>query len=139
MEHSRVNTALAFSNSEASAVLVPAVEKRVCVKALRSRGHTGFEPYVRLLAAGVFLLIRDYLPVLTRIVIDIENPGHEKAIRRRLLKHIRVIRADFSGEAIVFERIGKKSRAHHKALAVFRGEELPTRRLRARELLRWID
>jgi len=33
---------------------------------------------------------------------------------------------------------GKKSLAHRKALAVYRGEEEPDRRVRARELLRLV-
>jgi len=38
----------------------------------------------------------------------------------------------------VFRGVGKKSPAHQKALAVYRGEEEPDRKVRARELLRLV-
>lgn len=139
VEHTQVNTALAFSNSDSSAVLIPAVEKRACLEALRKRGHRGFEPYLRLFVAGVFLLIRDYLPKIVLVVIDVENEGHDKIIRRLLLRQIRKVRENFPPDAIVFEQIGRKSPAHKKALAVFQKKEQPARRIRARELLRLID
>lgn len=139
VEHTRVNTALAFSNSESSAVLIPGVEKRRYVREMKRRGHTGFEPYLHLFVAGVFLLIQEYLPAITHIVIDVENQGHEKALRRLLLKHIRQSHPGFPPDAIVFDLIGKQSRAHKKALVVFQKKEQPVRRLRARELLRLTD
>jgi len=139
VERTQVNTALAFSNSESSAVLILAVEKRSCIEELRKRGYRGFEPYLRLFVVGVFLLIRDHLSKITFVVIDVENAGHEKATRRLLLRQIRKVRQDFPPDAIVFEQIGRKSPAHKKALAVFQKKEQPARRLRARELLRLID
>ncbi len=139
VEHTQMNTALAFSNSDSSAVLIPAVEKRAYLEALRKHGHRGFEPYLRLFVAGVFLLIRDYLPKIVLVVIDVENEGHDKIIRRLLLRQIRKVRENFPPDAIVFEQIGRKSPAHKKALAVFQKKEQPARRIRARELLRLID
>lgn len=94
---------------------------------------------MHLFVAGVFLLIREHISKITFVVIDVENKGHERAIRRLLLRQIRKMRQDFRPDAIVFEQIGRRSPAHKKALAVFQKKEQPARRLRARELLRLID
>lgn len=138
VERTQVNTALAFSDGIEASILILAVEKRECVRRLRQRGESGTTFYLKLFAAALFLLLKDYLGQFGVITMDVEYPGKEDEIRAMLLNHIWEIDPGFSKERIVFRRIGKKSRAHRKALAVYRGEEKPDRKVRARELLRLV-
>jgi hypothetical protein len=90
---------------------------------------------MELFAAALFLLLRSHLNRLHLATIDVEYPGHEATIRGLLLNHIWRIQPDFSKETITFGHIGKKSRAHAKALAVYRRHEPPDLRVSARDLL----
>jgi len=138
IERTQVNTALTFSDGIESSILILAVEKRECIKKLRQSGLSGANLYLKLFVAALFLLLKDYLDRLEVITIDIEYPGKETEIRVLLLDLIWKIDPVFSRERIVFRNIGKKSRAHLKGLAVYRGEEQPDRKVRARELLRLV-
>ncbi len=138
IERTQVSTVLAFSDGIEASILILAVEKRECVRKLRQRGESGGTFYLKLFAAALFLLLKDYLDRLEVITIDLEYPGKEREIRARLLGHIWKIDPGFSKEQIVFRRISKKSRAHVKALAVYRGEEVSNRKVKARELLRLV-
>ena len=138
IERTQVNTALAFSEGIEASILILAVEKRECVKKLRQRGESGRTIYLKLFAAALFLLLKDYLDQVKVITIDTEYPGKEAEIRAMLLNHIWKTDPAFSKERIVFRRVGKKSPAHRKALAVYRGEEEADRKVRARELLRLV-
>jgi hypothetical protein len=138
MERTQVNTALAFSDGVAASLLILATDKRECVRRLRRRGEDGHALYLKLFAAALFLLIADYLAQLEVITIDAEYPGHEAEIRAMLLNHVRKIAPTFSRHQIVFGEIGKKSPAHCKALAVYRGAEKPGKRIGASELLRLV-
>lgn len=135
IERTQSNTALAFSNAKEFAALILAVEKRECLKYWRRRGKSAKSLYQRLFAAALFLLLKDHLSQISSIEIDPEYPGRETEIRAWLLQHIREIAPQFPAERIVFRRIGKQSRAHQKALAVFRGQEIANRKIRARELI----
>ena len=138
IERTQVNTALAFSDRIEASILILAVEKRECVKKLRQRGESGRTMYLKLFAAALFLLLKDYLDQIDVITVDTEYSGKEAEIRAMLLNHIWKTDSTFSKERIVFRRVGKKSPAHRKALAVYRGEEEPDRKVRARELLRLV-
>ena len=138
IERTQVNTVLAFSDGIEASILILAVEKRMCVRKLRQRGESGRTFYLKLFAAALFLLLKDYLDQLEIITIDLEYPGKEVEIRAMLLDHIWKTDPAFSKEQIVFRGVGKKSPAHQKALAVYRGEEEPDRKVRARELLRLV-
>ena len=138
IERTQVNTALAFSDGIEASILILGVEKRECVKKLRQRGESGKTFYLKLFAAALFLLLTDYLDQLEVITIDVEYPGKEAEIRAMLLDYIWKTDPAFSKERIVFRRVGKKSRSHRKALAVYRGEEEAGKKVRARELLRLV-
>jgi len=94
--------------------------------------------YLKLFAAALFLLLKDYLDQIEVITVDTEYSGKEAEIRAMLLNHIWKMDPTFSKERIVFRRVGKKSPAHRKALAVYRGDEEPDRKVRTRELLRLV-
>ncbi|MCX7838238.1 MAG: hypothetical protein N2559_02110 [Anaerolineae bacterium] len=135
IEHTQSNTVLAFSNDEEFALLILAVEKRACLKEWRGRGKNAKMLYQRLFAAALFLLIKNHLNQISLVEIDPEYPGRETEIRGWLIQHIRKLVPTFSPERIIFRRVGKRSRAHQKALAVFRNEEQANRKVRARDLL----
>lgn len=135
IEDTRVNTVLAFSDEISFSPLVLAVDKRECVRMMRDRGETGKTLYLKLFTAALFLLIKDFLDRLDLIVIDQEYEGKENEIKGMLLNYIRAIKPSFPKDGIEFRGIGKRSRAHRKAIAVFRGEEQPNRRIKVRSLL----
>jgi hypothetical protein len=136
IERTQRNTVLALANEMEYAVLFLAVEKRESVTRLRQKGESGKTLYLKLFAAALFLLLEDHVDQLDEVVIDQEYPGKESQIRELLLNHIWKVSPSFSRERIVFGQIGKKSPAHRKALAVYRGQAQADRKIRARDILR---
>jgi hypothetical protein len=86
-------------------------------------------------AAGISMFKVDVKAPGLALSYDVEYPGHEATIRGLLLNHIWRIQPDFPKETITFGHIGKKSKAHAKALAVYRRREPPDLRVSARDLL----
>lgn len=117
------DTIFAFANAVSRAIVIPARVKRVAYERLRQRYQYLHEPYLTLFAAGIFLLIKDHLKEIDRMLIDEEFTGKEPQIRGALLNHIRTIDPTFTKDRIVFWRIGKQSRAHHKAYAAYRARK----------------
>jgi len=130
-----VPTVPAFSNDVSVALWISAAVKRECICQLRQRGKGSGLLYMELFAVALFLLLRSHLNRLDLVTIDVENPGHEATIRGLLLNHIWRIQPNFPKERITFGHIGKKSRAHAKALAVHRRCEPPDLRVSARDIL----
>ncbi|MBM4467380.1 MAG: hypothetical protein FJ014_17800 [Chloroflexi bacterium] len=136
IERTQRNTALALSNEIQYTVLFLAVEKRKTVTQLRQRGESGKTLYLKIFAAALFLLLEDHLDQLDEVVIDPEYPGKEAQIRELLLNHIWKVAPSFPRVRIVFRQIGKKSPAHRKALAVYRGDVKADRKIKTRDILR---
>lgn len=130
----KVPTVLAFSDGESYAILIPATVKRKCLQELRRRGKAGTSLYLHLFTAGLYLLLKDHIQNLNLIVMDIEYPGHEVKIEEQLLNQLRREKAAVTGVKFDFLHIGKKSRAHEKALAVFNGDSRPNRTIGYREI-----
>lgn len=88
----------------------------------------------------ILILLQNYLDQITTITIDTEYEGTQihGILKGALLRHIRRIKKSFSRDRIIFQRIGKQSPAHHMALAVYRGQQAPTTRVKSRELLRYL-
>ena len=116
-------------------VLVPADVKRNCVKILRGRGETGATFYWQLFAAVLFLLLKDCIERMDRVTIDIEYPGRERDIKRRLLNLCREFNLRVGAEQIHFAPIGKRSPAHHVAIQTFRGKRQPDRCVTEKDVL----
>jgi hypothetical protein len=91
---------------------------------------------IRMFAAGLFLLLRDYLTVINTVTIDVKFEGWEGEIRGLLLGHIRQQLPNFLKEYIIFRHVGKKHRCHTIALATYRGGRQPDKRITGEELLR---
>lgn len=125
IEFTKDHTVLAFSNGISFAVLIPASVKRECIAELRARGLSGPSFYVQLFAAGLFFLLRDHTPRLSRIIIDLEYYGKDAIIKRHLLNLLHRADCYLHPDQIQFQPIGKKSRAHVLALETFRGKRKP--------------
>ncbi|MFH1906938.1 MAG: hypothetical protein ABIL11_06095 [Chloroflexota bacterium] len=130
----RVPTVVAFSNDDSLAILIPAMVKRECVQRLRQRGKTGTVLYMQLFAVSLYLLLKEHARDFSQVTIDIEYPGHEVKIEEQLLNQLRREKAAVTGVKLDFLHIGKKSRAHEKALAVFNGDSRPNRTIGYREI-----
>ena len=126
IEQTSHDTVVAFSDDEEFAVLIPAKVKRELIAALRARRRLR-RPYPFIFAAAVYELVKDHLDRLEQIVIDIEYQDRESAIKGKLLALIRRRNPGYPKDRISFARIGKKSAAHEKALATYRGETAPGR------------
>ena len=68
-------------------------------------------------------------------MIDVEYEGYEDEIKGWLLSHIHQVDPGFDKARVRFQRVGKKTPAHRRPLAVFRGEELPDQILTEQALL----
>lgn len=84
------DTVFAFSDGISYAIVIPARVKRAAYQHLKQRYREVREPYLALFAAGIFLLIKDLLHQIDRMLIDEEFTGKEAQIRGRLLNHIRI-------------------------------------------------
>jgi hypothetical protein len=129
------DTALAFSDGIQAAILIPAAVKRQYYRHLKTTGLRKRFIGIRLFAAGLVLLLRPYIATLELIIIDQEYEGWEPAIKEYLVRHLRKVRPDLANQQVVFRRIGKGARAHSVALATYRGNREPNRRIGVEELL----
>jgi len=135
IEDTRVHTVLAFSDKLNQAILIPARVKREAFRYLRERYQLIKYPALKPFAAGLFLLLKPHLHQLQLITIDVEFEGHEGHIKGMLLSHIRKVVPGFPKERVAFRSIGKKSRAHLKALRTYRKEGMPDRVVALQELI----
>jgi hypothetical protein len=69
-------------------VVIPVAVKRVCLHRLRRRGRNKQTFVFQLFAAGVFLLLEEYLHQIDQVVIDTEYPGRDGDIKGMLLNWI---------------------------------------------------
>jgi hypothetical protein len=93
--------------------------------------------HIRLFTAALYYLIRE-LPPGALVIIDTEYTGHDASIKALLLRWLRQDRPDIFADDIAFGYVGKKSRAHKKALTIYRGKAEADRTLKADDLLRQI-
>ena len=130
------NTVLAFSNGISWAVVISPDVKRDAIRKLRASGKSKDVAHILVLAAGVYLLLADFLDELSMVVIDTEYVGYDALIRAFMLRHIWQQRPTFDGQCIMFAQVGKKSSAHAKANAVRRRQDKDYRQLQLQEVLR---
>ena len=139
VEDTRVDTVLAFADGESRAALIPAKAKRVCLEWLRRRKPKSPAHFLKIFAAGLFLLLQDHLDRVEYITIDIEYTGREAELKGMLLDLIRTERPKFAKERITFRRIGKKSPAHRQAIMVYRGQDSPDITLHAEDIIEVLE
>jgi len=129
-------TVFAFSDSLSRSIWIAPEVKRACIQEVRRRkGRTTVNDYVRLYAISVFLLLKDHLGQMSQIVLDLELQKKMGMVRSILIELTRNVDPQLARTPIRVRRIGKTSRAHDLANAVYRGERLPDRRIQADEIL----
>ena len=140
IEWTQKPTALALANGIRFSVLISAQAKREVVEELKKRRPTRDRTshHILVFATLLFLLLKDQLPRLTEIVVDVEYHGHDARIKEHFLNLCKRHKRPVEPQVISFQRIGKKSPAHNLALAVFRGNTKPGRVLQAVHILREI-
>lgn len=129
-------TVFAFSNTISCVLWLDPAVKKACIEEIRRRkGRTDVNDYLRLYSISIFLLLRDHLPQLSEIILDLEYPKKMGMVRSILIEFIRATNPQLTRIPIRIRRIGKTSRAHAKAHAAYRGEHAPDRRAQVHELL----
>ncbi|MBI3362751.1 MAG: hypothetical protein HY023_16745 [Chloroflexi bacterium] len=130
-----VGTVVAFSDGLQSSLRISSKVKRECFRRLKARGVRKHLIGIKLFAAGIALILEPFLPWLTIVIIDLEYVGWEAVIKEQVVRQWRRHRPDSKIPKIEFRQIGKGSRAHDLALAVYRGEQKADREAEAEELL----
>lgn len=112
----QVATVLAFSNAIAYSIYLPAVVKRELLQKLRTKKNARVL-YFRIFSVLLFLLLKEYLRNDLKVIeIDVEYQGWESEIKGYFLNIARKHGVGVDPECIHFTHIGKKSRAHTKAI-----------------------
>lgn len=138
VEYTKKNTVVAYSNKKQKALLIKARDKRKLKQLFREAG----KPYIfvyKTFAVLIYLLIKDDLEQIESIVIDQEYQGKEPLIKDFLLQIIRKnTKSQIDRDNIWFEQIGKKSKAHEKAINTFREDDKPDIYVRYNDILPYI-
>lgn len=131
VEDTRKLTVVCFANGKVKTLLISAKEKRKVLIVMRvlDKPHRNF--VFRMFAGLIFLLIKD--EKIDSLVIDREYPGHETAIRNILLSLF--FKRRLKPPEMSFNQIGKKSKAHQEAIAVFQGKRKPDVVVKADDVL----
>jgi hypothetical protein len=121
-------TFLAFSNSTAHTIKIPAKVKQAGIAELASRRTPKRQIKPLLWAGCIFLLLKHYLDRLNKevsqVIIDNEFDGHQVLIKSALLRYIWRYQRHFPEHKIVIRSIGKKSPAHKVAWQARRRKRL---------------
>ena len=130
-------TVLAMANGMQYSIRIPAPVKRECLQILRRR-RSGKDPrslYVLIFATVLYLLLKEHISQLGKVIVDTELPGHEAKIKEHALNLFRRSGIPVDPEAIIFQRIGKKSPAHKLAWRVYNGLADPDQTLGVEDIL----
>jgi len=108
IEDTARKTVLAFSNDHLGAITLSAKDKRRLQELFREIGAPKLFIYY-VFSALIILLLKPQK--ISKIIIDIEYPGHEKTIESLIAKELI--------SEIEWKKIGKNSTAHNVAYRVF--------------------
>jgi hypothetical protein len=127
-------TVLAIANDEVQTLLIDAAQKHIAARKVGRRFYTQTASMigVRLFACAVAILV-SLVDESDAIVIDTEYTGHDNRIRQIIRNRLPQIA--LPDDRLQFQSIGKASAAHIAALAVYRGNQKPTRKLKAADLI----
>jgi hypothetical protein len=126
-------TVVAFTNKERFVVKIRPKVKRQLQEIFRRRGKTRLFIY-RTFSALIFLLIKDFLPKIDQVIIDLEYPGQERLIKDILLELIR--KEKLREPEIYFKRIGNRPKVHYLAYNVYSGEKKENKEVKLEDLLK---
>ena len=137
VEDTSHDTVVAFSNGKQKSLQIQAEEKRKIQQIFREAGKPHMFA-VKTFAILVYLLVQDDLEKIERLTIDREYVGYEWLVKQVLLQIIRRRGNRMEKEDVVFWSVGKQSRAHKRALAVYRGNLAPDGCARAQDVLPYV-
>ena len=112
-------TVIAFSNDHSKSLLITAKDK----KSIQSIFRKINQPRIfisQVFAAAVYYIAKDELKNINTIIIDNEYPGHEKYIKKLIIKFFENDNIKTDKVQIHFRSIGKKSKAHNVAYKAFK-------------------
>lgn len=112
-------TVIAFSNRHGKSLLITAKDK----KSIQSIFRKINQPRIfisQVFAAAVYYLVKDELKNINTIIIDNEYMGHEKYIKKLIIKFLENDNIKTDKVQIYFRSIGKKSKAHDVAYKAFK-------------------
>ncbi|MBX3064142.1 MAG: hypothetical protein KF726_14285 [Anaerolineae bacterium] len=138
VEETNKPTALALANGKIYSILINARDKRMVIDTLVKQKPQRLRKIIHILVFSVlvYLLLAEHIEQASLITIDPEYEGYEALIKDRILTLCRKHGISADKHQITFERVGKNSPSHTVALAVFRGDKLPNRRITAEDVLR---
>jgi hypothetical protein len=117
-----LGSAMAFSNGESYSIFLPAYTKRRLLYVLRRRGYSSSKVYYWIYCAMLFYLLKPYLKKIDTVILDQEYTGKENEIKSILGSIASKKNAPLNTEMIHTGQVGKRSRAHTKAIVVLRGD-----------------
>jgi len=138
IEDTRRDSILAFSDHLSGAIRVPARVKRECLHILRERGQRGRANIIQIFAIALFVLLRQHLSRIDRVIVDSEYPGHQADIKAAFMRLVYKSGATFDADRLTFHAIGKKSRAHFLAYGVHLSRIQANRVLTLDDIRRWV-
>lgn len=112
-------TVVCFSNSESKSILIKRRGKRQLQEIFRKAGKPRMF-VIQTFSCLIYLLLKDFLPKISQIVIDREYPGYENLIKSYLVQLAKSDSKTLFSDMIHFTEIGRKSRAHLKAYQDYR-------------------
>ncbi len=131
-ENSRVLTVIACANHCVLSIKISAIEKRKLIHALRVSTYPRHTYVYKIFAALIFCLLREMKDF--EVMVDQEYPGKSATIKNILFQLFKKARLPIPN--IYFGYIGKKSRAHDRAIEVFRGKYSADKVVMAKDILR---
>lgn len=138
VEYTNKTTVVAFANSIQKAIMIEAKEKREVEEMFKKAG----KPYIfkyKTFAILIYLLIKDVLPKIDSIIIDKEYTGKEPLIKDFLIQIIREKKkSKIANDDISFDFIGKKNKAHEKAINVFRKKSVPEKVVTSKDVAPYV-
>jgi len=137
IEYTSKNTVIAFANHKQKSLLIKATEKRKLQEAFRSVGKPNLF-VLKTFAVLLYILVRDDLEKIDCLTIDIEYTGKDVLIKNLFLQVLRKDKKFIKDMDVRFLRIGKKSKAHEKAINTFQGKIKPDTIVKAEDCLRYI-
>lgn len=137
-KRTRKDAALAFSDGIEASIFVSGEVKLAVNDELRQQGVPRKRRGVRILVAGLYLLLEDFLDQLNHVVIDDELPGWGNEIKRELLGLVRQKVSDFDRSQIDVRNVRddpRGQRADRLAWLTRRKKREPHRRLTFQDLM----
>ncbi|OGL87741.1 hypothetical protein A3I42_02595 [Candidatus Uhrbacteria bacterium RIFCSPLOWO2_02_FULL_49_11] len=137
VEYTSQDTVIAYSNAKRKSLVIRAEEKRKIQQMFREAGKPTIFAF-KTFALLVYLLIRDDVMDIGTVMIDREYVGKEWLVKQVLLQLLRKHGVSIDKGAIDFCHIGKKHKAHMRALSVFHGEITPDMVVTSRDVLPYV-